>query len=178
MASMPVPPPPGKCGGEASLPACKWYRRDPGKTVAIAMRHGFTLVEILLVVAIVGLLSAIGAPRLADALRRVTVTNAAHRLVAAHTRARLTATVESRVTLLTLRADTLSVRVIDGVDTLPLWQEPGPAATGVTLAGPSHPVVFVPTGLTHGLANGTWTLTRGAATRSVIISRAGRVRIQ
>ena len=142
------------------------------------MRRGLTLVELLLVVAIVGLLTAIGFPRLSGALRRATVRNAAQHLVAAHTRARLLATVQGRVILLTFHPDSLTIQAIDGVDTLPVWQEPGPAASGVSLTGPTHPIVFVPTGLTHGLVNGTWTVSSGSVARSIVVSRAGRVRVQ
>lgn len=175
---MPAPPPPGKCGGAGPLPASQWYRPGSGKSVVIRMRRGLTLVELLLVVTIVGLLAAVGGPRLAEALNRISVRNAAQRLVAAHTRARLHSTLHGRVTLLTFRADSLILQAIDGVDTLPVWQEPGPAASGVTLAGPGHPIVFVPTGLTHGLVNGTWTLSAGGVTRTVVVSRAGRIRLQ
>ena len=74
------------------------------------MRRGLTLVELLLVVAIVGLLTAIGFPRLSGALRRATVRNAAQHLVAAHTRARLLATVQGRVILLTFHPDSLTIQ--------------------------------------------------------------------
>ena len=144
----------------------------------MSTRRGLTLIELLLVLVLIGLMAAIGGPRLAGALQRIPVRNAAQRLVAAHMRARLLATVQGRVTLLTFRADSLTLHILDGVDTLPVWQEPGPAASGVTLTGPSHPIVFVPTGLTHGLVNGTWTLSAGGVTRTVIVSRAGRVRLQ
>jgi hypothetical protein len=57
-----------------------------------------------------------------------------------------------------------------------LWHAPGPAAAGVSLAGPPRQILFSPLGLSMGLANGTYRLSRGAAVRSVIISRLGRVR--
>jgi hypothetical protein len=47
----------------------------------------------------------------------------------------------------------------------------------VALRGPARPLAFAPTGWTAGVANATYHLARGAATRDVIISRYGRVRI-
>ncbi|MDQ3222605.1 MAG: GspH/FimT family pseudopilin, partial [Gemmatimonadota bacterium] len=61
--------------------------------------------------------------------------------------------------------------------TVPLWSEAGPAAQRVSLAGPARQFTFSPEGFSLGLSNATLRLTRGSATRTVIISRLGRVRV-
>jgi hypothetical protein len=90
----------------------------------------------------------------------------------------MTAVIESRPALLLVRADSLILSVIDGVDTLPRWAAPGARVVGVTLTGPIRPLVFSPLGITLGLSNATFVLGRGGASRQVIISRYGRVRVQ
>ena len=88
------------------------------------------------------------------------------------------AVTESRPALLLVRPDSLILGVIDGVDTLPRWSASGAGGIGVTLSGPVRPLVFSPLGITLGLSNATYLLGRGLASRQVIISRYGRVRVQ
>ena len=47
----------------------------------------------------------------------------------------------------------------------------------VALTGPTRALTFSPVGVTMGLSNASYHLSRGAATRSVIVSRLGRVRV-
>jgi Tfp pilus assembly protein FimT len=76
---------------------------------------------------------------------------------------------------LTIRADTLAIRVpgIAG----DLWHAAGPDADAVSLTGPTRPLVFSPVGLTVGVSNALFHLSRGAATRTVVVSRLGRLRV-
>ena len=55
------------------------------------MRQGFSLVELMLVVAVAGLLFGIALPRLSGALDHIEVQSEANHLVAAHRRARIMA---------------------------------------------------------------------------------------
>jgi prepilin-type N-terminal cleavage/methylation domain-containing protein len=142
------------------------------------MPRGFTLVEILLAVVIAGLASLIALPSAGDLRNRFLVSQAAYEITAAHTRARLTAVVEGRVALLTVRSDSLRLDVIDGVDTLFRWSTAGPAQAGVTLGGGARSIPFAPIGVAFGLANATYNLSRGSRTKQVVVSRYGRVRIQ
>jgi hypothetical protein len=88
------------------------------------------------------------------------------------------AILESRYVLLRVEADSMRISLIADDDTIRRWSAAGPASNGVTFTGPSHPMIFTPVGITAGVSNGTYTVRRGDAWRSVIISRLGRVRMQ
>jgi hypothetical protein len=77
-----------------------------------------------------------------------------------------------RSQVLVLSIDSAQLTIQQRGTTPPLWSEPGPAASGVSLAGPMRQFTFSPE-----LSNATLHLSRGAATRSVVVSRLGRVRI-
>ena len=142
------------------------------------MRQGFTLVELLITMTLVSLLGMITLPRLSRPLASLRVEQEAHRLAAAHTRARMIAVTASRVALLRITPDSMTIGTVEGGDTIPRWRGPGPAAAGVSLAGPVRPLLFAPVGITYGVSNGTWTLSYRGVVRRVIVSRLGRIRIQ
>jgi prepilin-type N-terminal cleavage/methylation domain-containing protein len=139
------------------------------------MRRGFSLPELVLVLALGGILMSIAVPRLSGALDRIEVHAAANRVIAAHQRARMMAVIQGRVVVLSVHQDRLSIHRRD--DTISLWAEPGPASSGVALPGPVRQFTFSPEGLTLGLSNATLRLARGAATRTVVVSRLGRIRV-
>jgi prepilin-type N-terminal cleavage/methylation domain-containing protein len=142
------------------------------------MKHGFSLVETLIAIVIMALVLGIGIPSLGPALDRIAVDQAASRLVAAHTRARILSITEGRVALLSIQPDSLTISIVAAPDTLPVWSEAGPASDGVAVSGPSRVLVFAPVGITMGLSNGTWLLTRSASSRQVVVSRYGRVQVR
>ncbi len=142
------------------------------------MPRGLTLVEMLLALVIAGLVCLIALPSAGDLRNRFLVDQAAYEITAAHSRARLTAVVEGRVALLTIRSDSLRLDVIDGVDTLFRWSAAGPANAGVTLGGGTRTIPFAPIGVAFGLANATYSLSRGSRSKQVVVSRYGRVRVQ
>jgi type II secretion system protein H len=139
------------------------------------MRQGFSLVELMLVLAVAGLLFGIALPRLSGALDHIEVESQANHLVAAHRRARIMAVTRGQVLVLTI--DSASIVIRPRGQASPLWAENGPAAARVTLEGPARQFTFSPVGLTLGLSNATLRLTRGSASRTIVISRLGRVRI-
>jgi prepilin-type N-terminal cleavage/methylation domain-containing protein len=139
------------------------------------MRCAFTLPEMVLVLAVGGLLIAIAIPPLSWTVDRIEVEAAANHIVAAHQRARIFAVTHSVVVVLSIDPAQLSIRTRG--ETAPLWSEPGPEASGVTLAGPSRQFTFAPEGFTVGLSNASLQLTRGSSYRTVVVSRLGRVRI-
>lgn len=140
------------------------------------MRRGFSLPEIVLVLALIGILVGIAIPPLSGALDRIEVRTAANHVVAAHQRARMMAVAQGQVLVLSVNRNELAIRR-QGQAT-PLWVEAGPAANGVVLDGPGHTFTFSPEGLTFGFSNATLRLSRGSATRTVTISKLGRVRVE
>jgi prepilin-type N-terminal cleavage/methylation domain-containing protein len=138
------------------------------------MPRAFTLPELLLVLALGGVLLGVALPRLSSALDRVEVVAAANHIAAAHQRARLMAVTQGVVAVLSV--DSLALTIRKRGQTTPLWSEAGPAAHRVSLTGPGHQFTFSPEGFSIGLSNATLRLTRGSATRTLIVSRLGRVR--
>lgn len=142
------------------------------------MPRGLTLPEIVVTVAIVSLVLGIAAPRLAEPLDALSVEHAAAEIAGAHARARVTAVVESRPTRLTVRADSLLLDVrVDGA-WVRRWAGAGPSGFDVGMAGGAQVLTFSPVGWSMGFSNASWTLSRGGATRRVVVSRLGRLRIE
>jgi prepilin-type N-terminal cleavage/methylation domain-containing protein len=139
------------------------------------MQRGATLIELVLVLVIIGTLTAIAEPRVRGLTDSLAVNRAAIEIASAHRRARISAVLQSRVVELTISAGTLAIRPRGAAaDT---WRAAGPLALGVTLAGPSRVITFSPVGLSMGLSNASFLLSRGDASRTVVVSRLGRVRI-
>jgi Tfp pilus assembly protein FimT len=139
------------------------------------MRRGATLPELSLTLILVGIVLLVALPRLHGLLDSVAVDRAARQIAAAHGRARMAAVLQSRVLELTVGPAALRITSNGGSATV--WSAAGPAADGVALAGPSRTLTFSPTGITLGLSNASFLLSRGGARRTVVVSRLGRVRI-
>lgn len=141
------------------------------------MRNGFSIMEVLVVVVVMSLLLLITLPRLERPLASITVEGEVQRLARAHVRARMIATTRSRIAVLHIRPDSVTIGLVERGDTVPWWSEPGPLTRNVTLTGPSHSVLVTPTTIGLGVSNGTWTVTYRGVTRSMVLSRLGRLRI-
>lgn len=139
------------------------------------MRRGTTLIETLLSLAVLALLLGIMLPRFAAVRDQLVVNGEAGRIAAAHRRARTTAILTSRPVVLTISPDSL---VLTEADSGGQWSQPGPTAAGVALAGGVRKLTFSPVGITTGLSNATFILTRGSASRTVVVSRLGRLRFR
>jgi prepilin-type N-terminal cleavage/methylation domain-containing protein len=139
------------------------------------MRRGFSLTELMLVLALLGILLGIAVPPLAGALDRIEVAAAASQIASAHTRARMMAISGNQVLVLTV--DSASLSIHPRGSTTNLWSDGGPALSRVSLVGPARSFTFSPEGFSLGLSNASLHLSRGSATRTVIVSRLGRVRI-
>lgn len=139
------------------------------------MRQGFSLIELMLLLAVAALLFGIALPQLSGAVDRIEVGAAANHIAAAHRRAQMMAIARSQVLILSVDPARLAIYP-RGQSSL-LWSEDGPTANSVALAGPARQFTFSPEGLTLGLSNATLRLARRSATRTVIVSRLGRVRI-
>lgn len=141
------------------------------------MRHGITLTEVLVILTLVSVMFGLALPRLEAPLDTLAAERAAADLVAAHARARMTAVLQSRVVLLTIGADSLSIAVATPTDTQEVWGAPGPTASGVAVVGVTRRLIFSPVGITMGFSNARWVLTKGKARREVVMSRLGRIRV-
>ena len=142
------------------------------------MTRGMTLPEVMVALVIVGLVLGIAAPQLSAPFDTVAVEQAAGDIAAAHARARITAVVESRITELRVSADSLTLDVLTPAGPERRWARPGPGALFVAMTGAARTLTFSPTGLSMGFSNASWTLTKGSATRRIVISRLGRVRVE
>jgi len=142
------------------------------------MTRGATLPELVVALSIVGLVLGIATPRLSEPLDTLVVEHAAGEIAGAHARARVAAVVESRVTLLHISPDSLVMESVEPAGPVRRWSMPGPGPLGVVMTGGARTLTFSPAGITMGFSNASWTLTKGAATRRVVISRLGRVRIE
>jgi Tfp pilus assembly protein FimT len=140
-----------------------------------SVKRAFSLPELMLLLAVMGILLGIGVTTLVQALDRIGVETAATRLVAAHQRARMMAVTRGKVLVLSVDSSHVTISPRDGPP--PLWSESGPAAYGVTLTGPTRRFTFSPEGITLGLSNASLQLDRGSSTRTVVVSRLGRVRV-
>jgi Tfp pilus assembly protein FimT len=141
------------------------------------MTRGFTLVELLLLAALLAAVAGITIPRLQRPLDRLAVERAAYDLAAAHFRARTTAIARNSVTMLMVSPDSIRIRIMAGSDTVASWAREGAASYGVQVTGSSRWLRFHPAGIGFGLANGSWTFRRGATQRRVIVSRLGRLMV-
>lgn len=144
------------------------------------MTRGFTLLELLVVLAIAGLLAGLVVPGAVSLADRLAVEHEAARLVAGYRSAWRTAGALHRLALFRVTADSLAIRTVSSAgapDTVLHSLLPGPSVAGVSVSGAPHTTVFAPNGMAMGFSNARLVLTRGSASRQVIISRLGRVRI-
>jgi Tfp pilus assembly protein FimT len=139
------------------------------------MRSGHSLPEVALALVVAGLVLGIALPGFTAVKQEVAVEQAALSLVAAHRRARALAVARGHPAVLTVAER--SLRITLGGAPLPHWTAPGPLEEGVAVTGVPRDLTFSPLGITAGLSNATFRLTLGAASRAVVVSRLGRVRI-
>jgi Tfp pilus assembly protein FimT len=138
------------------------------------IRWGFTLVELVLVVTILGLVSIIGVRELGHHLDRMAVRGAVQETAAVVARARDEALAQRA--LVSLRIDTglatLTVRARG--ERLALFALG--KAHGVSLSTSRDSITFDARGLGYGAANFTLVARRGSAADTLVVSRLGRVR--
>lgn len=138
------------------------------------MRHGFNLIEMTIVLALIGLMSAITLPRAAGFIDRIEVRGAVTEIVSLFSTARHIAIARGAQT--TLGIDTrLGAMVIHlGADTI--QNREIAAAHGVEIASNRESITYSPIGVGYGAANFTMTVRRNAVSDTIYISRLGRVR--
>lgn len=138
------------------------------------MSRGFTLVEIVLVLSVIGVFTSVAVPGIVRARDRAAVHGATSAVVSALADARHQALRWQRRTA--IRFDTLSASVVVHAGTDTLERLALRAQFDVSLDATRDSVAFYPTGLGYGAANTRLIVSRGLAAETVSVSRAGRVR--
>jgi prepilin-type N-terminal cleavage/methylation domain-containing protein len=144
------------------------------------MRRGFTLVEALFVVALIGLAAALAVPAAGRLAGRLALQREVTRIQLAYRQAWSLATSRRRLAILRITPDSIAIRTVARAgdpDTLLAALAPGPRAGGVELQSPPHTAVFGPDGIGMGATNTTHVLTREGMTRKLVVSRLGRIRV-
>lgn len=139
-------------------------------------RRGLTLIDLLLTLVVLGLLLTIGVARVAAFIDAARVRAASTTLLGALEAARGSAVRLGRGSELALLESRWAVRTVVAGDTILSWSGVGHAGQGVVLTGAGAPLRFGADGLAVGVANRTMVISRGSASRTVILSRLGRIR--
>jgi Tfp pilus assembly protein FimT len=142
------------------------------------LRRGHSLPELLVVIALTALATALGVPAITHAMDRRLVEAAARQIIDAHREARMIAVASQRTALLRLAADTIELHTTDRGDTTFVWRRPGPRSFGVEVVGNPRLIRFIPYGYSIGGSNTSYEIRKGAAHRKVVIARLGRVRVE
>jgi prepilin-type N-terminal cleavage/methylation domain-containing protein len=141
------------------------------------MKRGATLIELLLALAILAVLVGLALPKALAARDRGLVLLHAHRLATAHADTRSAARLAGGRAELVVAPSGYQQRQWQSGTLVATWTRSGPGQDALTLTGPTTPMIFDSRGFMLGAGNRTYVLTRGAASRQVIISRLGRLRI-
>jgi hypothetical protein len=137
-------------------------------------RWAYTLVELVVVLSVLALVSAIGVRALGRQLDRLAVDNAIAEAAGAVARARDEAV--ARHAVVSLRIDTAEGSLTLHTRGTRLARHALGHAHGVSLGTSRDSVVFDARGLGYGAANLTMVARRGSAADTLVVSRLGRVR--
>ena len=147
--------------------------------------NGFTLIELMIVVTILGTLALIGLPRMRDGMTRSNVRGARTTLINLLSKARTAATQTNRVTLFKIQGNNAFVLArprlvaagISTADTLGAVEQLG-EIYGVTVTAAIDSVRFDPRGMGTGFgaAGTTFSVSRNGKTETITVDGLGRVR--
>lgn len=138
------------------------------------MRHGLTLVELVLVCTLVGLVAGIAVPRASGMLDALRLSQASHEVAAAVTLARAAAIRRADYARLIVDGSRGEVRIESGGDTL--YRRGLGDLHHVSVLASRDTITYAPTGLGYGVANSTIVISIGAKAETVTVSRLGRMR--
>lgn len=141
-----------------------------------AVRKGFSLAELMVVLAIIAVLSAVTLPRVPDILDAVSTDAAARDVTTALAVARHAAIGLGRRVRLLIQPDSLRVDLWGNADWEPYLRWSGPDFRGVSLQVSNPQVVFSSSGIGWGVSNTKVTLSRGSHIETITTSRVGRVK--
>ena len=139
------------------------------------MRSGVMLTELLIGLVVAGIVASIAIPGLVRLSDAAAVRDEMLRVVAGIDAARGAAVRLNQAASLALSPADYRVVVVTGADTVIAWTQSGPGLRGVILTGAGQPLRFGPAGLGMGVSNRTITVSKGTATRTVVVSQLGRV---
>ena len=145
-------------------------------------RRGFTIIEMLLVIIILGVVTIIGLPRMSEGASKASVRGARTSLINLLARTRIAATETNRISVLKIEGNNAAIllrpRRLPGAgnaDTLGDVLRLG-EAYGVEITGAVDSVRFDPRGLASGFGTGTtFLITKYGVRDSVRIDGLGRV---
>ncbi len=140
----------------------------------MSTQRGFTVIEVVIVITIAGLLSAITIARAGGFIDRIEVHGATMEVESMFSRARHIAIARGTPTILDIDPvrSTLSIRGSTEV----LSSRDLSAAHGVDLNANRTSITYSPIGVGYGAANFTMILSRGQVADTIYVSRLGRVR--
>ena len=139
------------------------------------MRRGVTLIELVMVLAIVGMVMGLAAPRVATWLDRMAVDRAAIEIVTFYHEARFGAIRRAARVRVIVGEDSLRA-AFEGLLDSTFLRRPGPGRHGVRLTASRQEIRFYPNGVGLGAANTKLVLQRGAVAESLTTSRLGRLK--
>ncbi len=137
-------------------------------------RRGTTIVELLVTMAVVGVLTGVAVPRASTLVDRMSVRGATQDVMLALAAARAAASRRGAYASFVADPRTGHVRVVSGGELL--LDRDLSRTRGVSLQASRESVTFAPGGLGWGAANTTVIVSRGSRSDTVVMSRLGRVR--
>ena len=140
------------------------------------MHRGYSLVELAIVLAVIGIVTAMALPSWGALLDRVAVERAASEVTTALAVARNTAAMRATRARLSIAADSLGIDEWGDRTWARVWRWPGPESYSVSLEISNTTVIFGATGIASGVSNTTVVLRRGRQTARITTSRVGRVK--
>ncbi|MDH3455981.1 MAG: prepilin-type N-terminal cleavage/methylation domain-containing protein [Gemmatimonadota bacterium] len=139
------------------------------------MRRGVTLLEVIIVITVVGIITALAVPRVATWTDQRAAARAARELVNFYSHARMSAIFRGSQVRLEFAPDTLRA-AFEGVSDSVFLVRPGPKRHGVTLRASRSVIRIYPNGFGRGAANTKLVVRRGIAAESLTTSRLGRLK--